>query len=81
MIDQKALVSRIFDGKDGKEFDKLLRRICGVDSLTVMNPDPYLTYFNEGKRFVYNYLEKMKEGKLDGNRQSTVARTDDNNGD
>ena len=65
MKDLKSLVNRVFNSNDGKKLDELLRRICMVDaSTTAVTNDPYMTYFNEGKRAVYQYLMKLKTGTM-----------------
>ena len=68
--DDIFLIKRVFGGEDGKRFEKVLKDICGANSLTTIHPDANMTYFNEGKRFVYNYLKKLSEGGINGNRRT-----------
>jgi len=59
----QQLYHRVFGTEDGKAVLKDLLKRCYVNYTTVDN-DPYKTYFNEGRRSIYAYINNLLNREL-----------------
>lgn len=63
-----SLYHRVFSSKDGQDILEDLKKICHVDSTTVVPNQPKGIWLNEGKRWVYLYITNLMNadpGKLE----------------